>query len=353
MDRQNTAMQSHPPPQGSPLAVGVNLVTVYVIWGSTYLAIRVMVETVPPFVGAGSRYLLAGGLMLAFLWIRSRVSRSPAARMERVTWREWRSSAIVGGLLLLGGNGFVVLSEQRIDSGIAAVIVAAVPIWMNLFDAVLLRRRPSTLAIGGVVAGFLGVLVLLAPVGGVSAADPLGIGMVIFASLSWAIGSLYSRRAPMPRSGLLATGMEMLSGGVLLAIAATVSGEVGHVDLGAYSGSSLLAIGYLIVFGSLVAFSSYTWLLKSAPISTVATYAYVNPIVAVALGALLLGETLAPRTLVAALLIIGAVVAMVSGRPRDREEGAPPEGVLEPIPGDPEGGEAATGADATAGIGRR
>ena len=297
MDRQNTAMQSHPPPQGSPLAVGVNLVTVYVIWGSTYLAIRVMVETVPPFVGAGSRYLLAGGLMLAFLWIRSRVSRSPAARMERVTWREWRSSAIVGGLLLLGGNGFVVLSEQRIDSGIAAVIVAAVPIWMNLFDAVLppppsqyagdrWRRRGLPGRPGAARAG-----------GGRSAADPLGIGMVIFASLSWAIGSLYSRRAPMPRSGLLATGMEMLSGGVLLAIAATVSGEVGHVDLGAYSGSSLLAIGYLIVLRVALAFSSYTWLLKSAPISTVATYAYVNPIVAVALGALHLGETLAPRTL--------------------------------------------------------
>jgi drug/metabolite transporter (DMT)-like permease len=344
MDRQNTAMQSHAPSQGSPLAVGVNLVTVYLIWGSTYLAIRVMVETVPPFLGAGSRYLVAGALMLAFLWIRSRVSRSPAGRLERVTWREWRSSAIVGGLLLLGGNGFVVLSEQRIDSGIAAVIVAAVPIWMNLFDAVLRRRRPSALAIGGVAAGFLGVLVLLAPVGGVSAADPAGIGMVIFASLSWAIGSLYSRHAPMPRSGLLATGMEMLCGGVLLAIAATVTGEVGRIDLGTYSSASLLAIGYLVVFGSLVAFSSYTWLLKSAPISTVATYAYVNPIVAVALGALLLGETLEPRTLVAALLIIGAVVAMVSGRPREPEQGAPPEGVLEPIPGEGEG-EPDAGAD--------
>ncbi len=346
MDRQNTAMQSHAQSQGSPLAVGVNLGIVYLIWGSTYLAIRVMVETVPPFVGAGSRYLVAGVLMLAFLWIRSRLSRSPAARIERVTWREWRSAAIVGGLLLLGGNGFVVLSEQRIDSGIAAVIVAAVPIWMNLFDALLRRRRPSALAIGGVVAGFLGVLVLLAPVGGVSAADPVGVGMVVFASLSWAIGSLYSRHAPMPRSGLLATGMEMLAGGALLAIAATVTGEVGSIDLGAYSGSSLFAIGYLVVFGSLVAFSAYTWLLKSAPVSTVATYAYVNPVVAVALGALLLDETLTPRTLVAALLIIGAVVAMVSGRPRDAEEMAPaPEPVLEPISGHPEGGESAPDAD--------
>jgi drug/metabolite transporter (DMT)-like permease len=288
--------------------------------------------------------------MLAFLWLRSRLSRSPAARIERVTWREWRSAAIVGGLLLLGGNGFVVMSEQRIDSGIAAVIVAAVPIWMNLFDAVIRRRRPSALAIGGVAAGFLGVLVLLAPVGGVSAADPIGIGMVVFASLSWAIGSLYSRHAPMPRSGLLATGMEMLAGGALLAIAATVTGQASSIDLASYSDRSLLAIGYLVVFGSLVAFSSYTWLLKSAPVPTVATYAYVNPIVAVALGALLLGETLTPRTIVAALLIIGAVVAMVSGRPREAEEMAPaPEPVLEPIPEEPVIGEAAEGSDADIG----
>ncbi len=339
-------MQSNASSQGSPLAIGVNLGIVYLIWGSTYLAIRVMVETVPPFVGAGSRYLVAGLLMLAFLSLRSRLSRSPAARIERVTWREWRSAAIVGGLLLLGGNGFVVMSEQRIDSGIAAVIVAAVPIWMNLFDAVIRRRRPSALAIGGVAAGFLGVLVLLAPVGGVSAADPIGIGMVVFASLSWAIGSLYSRHAPMPRSGLLATGMEMLAGGALLAIAATVTGQASSIDLASYSGRSLFAVGYLVVFGSLVAFSSYTWLLKSAPVPTVATYAYVNPIVAVALGALLLGETLTPRTIVAALLIIGAVVAMVSGRPREAEEMAPaPEPVLEPIPGELVIGEAAEGSD--------
>jgi len=316
----------------SPLAIAVNLGIVYLIWGSTYLAIRVMVETVPPFLGAGVRYLIAAVLMLGFLWLRSRLSRSPAARMESVTWREWRSAAIVGGFLLLGGNGFVVLSEQRIDSGIAAIVVAAVPIWMNVFDAVIRRRRPSGLAMGGVAAGFAGVLVLLAPFGGASAVDPLGIGMVLFASLSWAIGSLYSRHAPMPRSGLLATGMEMLAGGILLALAATVTGEVGGIDPGSWSSGSLLAIGYLVVFGSLVAFSSYTWLLQSAPVSTVATYAYVNPVVAVTLGALLLGEQLTLRTLIASVLIIGAVVAMVTGRPREAEEMAPaPEPVLETI----------------------
>jgi drug/metabolite transporter (DMT)-like permease len=330
--RQNTAMQPNAPQQGSPFSIAVNLGIVYLIWGSTYLAIRVMVETVPPFLGAGSRYLVAGLLMLAFLRIRAGLSRVPGARVERVTWREWRSAAIVGGLLLLGGNGFVVMSEQRIDSGVAAVLIAAVPIWMNLIDAILRRRRPSALAMGGVAAGFLGVLVLLAPVGGVSAADPVGIGMAVFASMSWASGSIYARHAPMPRSGLLATGMEMLAGGALLAIAAAATGQLSGIDLAAYSTRSLVAIGYLVVFGSLVAFSSYTWLLKSAPVSTVATYAYVNPIVAVVLGALLLGETLTPRTIVAALLIIGAVVAMVSGRPREAEEMAPaPEPVLEVV----------------------
>ncbi len=317
--------------QVSPLAVVLNLGTVYLVWGSTYLAIRVMVETLPPFAAAGVRFLVAGILMLAFLWVRSRLSRSPSARLERVGWREWRTTAIVGGLLLLGGNGFVVLSEQRIDSGIAAVLIAAVPIWMSLIEAVLTRRRPSLLALGGVGAGFLGVLVLLAPAGGAVAVDPVGIGMAVFASLSWAIGSLYARHAPMPHSGLLATGMEMLCGGVLLAVASLVTGEIGAADPSTFSLASTAAVGYLIVFGSWVGFSAYTWLLKHTPVSTVSTYAYVNPIVAVGLGALILGEQLSPRTLVASALIIGAVVAMVSGRPREIEEMAPaPEPVLEP-----------------------
>lgn len=326
--RQNTAMHAARSDQAGTAAVVFNLASVYVIWGSTYLAIRVMVETLPPFLAASARYLVAGVLMLGFLWIRSRLSRSASARLEPVGWAQWRASAIVGGLLLLGGNGFVVLSEQRIDSGIAAVLVAGVPIWMNLFDAVIHRRRPSGLVIGGVAAGFVGVGVLLAPVAGVSAVDPLGVGMVVFATISWAAGSIYSRHAPMPRSGLLATGMEMFAGGVLLFVAGAITGEIGSADPSTFSSGSLLAVAYLVVFGSLVAFTSYTWLLQHAPVSTVATYAYVNPIVAVALGALLLHEELTPRTLVASILIIGAVVAMVTGRPRATEEaGVAPEPV--------------------------
>jgi drug/metabolite transporter (DMT)-like permease len=313
------------PRAAAPLAVAGSLLVVYVFWGSTYLAIRVAVQTLPPFYSAAARYLVAGGIMVAILWIRGIASRSPAHRLEPMRAIHWRSAAIVGGLLLLGGNGFVVQAEQYIDSGIAAVLVAGVPIWMNLFEAIGTRRRPSPLVIGGVLAGFAGVVVLVAPFGGSGAVNALGVGLVVFATISWALGSLYSRRAPLAANGLLATGMEMLAGGVLLAVAGTLTGEFGRTHPETFSTNSLLAVGWLIVFGSIVAFSAYTWLLQHAPISTVATYAYVNPIVAVLLGAFVLSEPITIRTVIASVLIIGAVVAMVSGRPRiaEEEQGGP------------------------------
>lgn len=307
--------------QTAAFPVAANLLVVYVVWGSTYLAIRLVVETLPPFLAAGARFLIAGGLMLGFLWLRARLSRSnePA---EPMSWRHWRSAAIIGTLLLFGGNGFVSQAERHLDSGIAAVLIAAVPIFMSLFDALATHHRPSPLAIGGVVAGFIGILVLLAPMTGVASIDPLGVGLAVFAALSWAAGSVYARHAPMPRSGLLGTGMEMVAGGLVLVVAALIVGEPATVDPARVSVTSVLAVGYLVVFGSLLAFSSYTWLLTHAPVSTVATYAYVNPVVAVALGALLLSEPITPRTLLASALIIGAVVAMVSGRPRRPAEAA-------------------------------
>lgn len=307
----------------SPLAIAANLLIVYVLWGSTYLAIRLVVETLPPFLSAATRFLTAGALMFAMLWLYSRLKRS-APGIERMTWRHWRSAAIIGGLLLFGGNGFVSQSERYIDSGIAAVLVAAVPIWMSLFDAIASRRRPSALAVGGVVAGFIGILVLLYPFQGMPTINPFGIGLVVLAAISWAAGSVYARHAPMPASGLLGTAMEQLAGGALLVIGSVLIGEPAHVDAGHLSATSLLALGYLIVFGSLVAFSAYTWLLNHAPVSTVATYAYVNPVVAVALGALFLHEPITLRTILAAALIIGAVVAMVSGRPREEQEAPVP-----------------------------
>jgi drug/metabolite transporter (DMT)-like permease len=319
-----TTMSAAAPRSAAALPTAVALLTVYVVWGSTYLGIAYMVDTMPPFLSAGVRYLAAGLIMLAFLWLHGRLRRSPAER-ERPTLANWRSAAIVGTLLLLGGNGFVVLAEQPglLTSGIAAVLVATVPIWLNLFDAILDRRRPSALLVGGVAAGFLGVVILLIPTDGVAEVNPLGVGFVLIATLSWAIGSLYQRRARLPRSPWLGTGMEMAAGGVALFVAGTLIGEPWRTDVAGFSTESIIALGYLIVLGSLVGFSAYIWLLNNAPVSTVATYAYVNPIVAVGLGAWLRAEDITPRTLLAAAIIIGAVVAMVSGRPREVEEAGP------------------------------
>jgi drug/metabolite transporter (DMT)-like permease len=321
-------------PRPSTAAVVVALLIVYVVWGSTYLAMAVMIETMPPLLAAGARYGTAGAIMLGALAAHARWRRAApdAGPPERPTRAQWRSALIVGGLLLLGGNGGVVLAELYIPSGIAAVLVATVPIWLAVLDALLTRRRPSGLVLGGLVAGIVGVAVLVVPVEGLEGLDPLGVGLVVVAALSWASGSIYARHASLPRSGLLGTGMEMLAGGACLLVAGALIGEVGRTDLGAFSTGSLLAWAYLVVFGSIVAFTAYTWLLHRVPVSIVGTYAYVNPIVAVALGALILSEPITLRTGVAAAIIIGAVVAMVSGRPRETEEPGPgPEvAALEP-----------------------
>ena len=319
-----------PPARRPPtVAVVVALLTVYILWGSTYLGIAVMIETMPPLLAAGARYGSAGLIMLAVLVAHARLR--PGASLERPTAIHWRTAAIVGTLLLLGGNGGVVLSELYIDTGVAAVLVATVPIWLAVFDAMVTRQRPSGLVIGGLVAGIAGVFVLLVPVEGFDDINPLGIALVLGGAVAWAIGSLYARYNPLPRSALLGTGMEMLLGGVALVVGGVLLGEVGRTDVAEFSTDSVVAFFYLVVFGSIVAFTAYTWLLANVSVSTVATYAYVNPIVAVALGALFYQEAITPRTLIAAVLIIGAVVAMVSGRPREVDESRRAvEGVVEP-----------------------
>jgi drug/metabolite transporter (DMT)-like permease len=309
----------------STLPIILALGTVYLVWGSTYLAISYVVETMPPFVGAGTRFLAAGAVLVAFLlaqhrWRRARGAPSTLAAPRLV---EWRTAAIVGTLLLLGGNGMVMVAEQSVPTGIAAVIIATVPIWMSSADALLSRRFPGWLAIGGLLVGLIGVAILLLPSDGIDAVDPIGIGILMIAALAWAAGSVYARRGPLPRNELLGTGMEQLAGGASLFLVAAAVGEFGRLDIAAVSTASWLGLGYLIVFGSLVAFTAYVWLLNHAPVTTVATYAYVNPVVAVVLGLLFRGETLTLRTILAAALIIGAVVAMVSGRPRDVEEQGP------------------------------
>jgi drug/metabolite transporter (DMT)-like permease len=302
--------------------VAVALLVVYVVWGSTYLGIAIMIETLPPLLAAGVRYATAGLLMLGALVAYARLRRG-AEPIERPTRAHWRSAFIVGTLLLLGGNGGVVLAELYIPSGIAAVLIAAMPIWLSLFDAILTRRWPSRLVIGGLIAGIVGVAILLAPLEELDAINPIGVGLCVLAEISWAAGSIYARRAPLPRSALLGTGLEMLAGGLVMVLAGSLLGEIGQANVGAFSIRSLVALAYLIVFGSIVAFTAYTWLLANVPVSTVGTYAYVNPIIAVALGAIILSEPITPRTLIASVIIIGAVVAMVSGRPREAEEAGP------------------------------
>jgi drug/metabolite transporter (DMT)-like permease len=292
-------------PSPPTAAVVVALLTVYLVWGSTYLAIAVVIKTMPPLLAAGVRYLAAGLIMVIAFAALARIRRGGPAP-ERPTKAQWRSAIVIGVLLLLGGNGGVVLGELFIPSGIAAVLLAMEPMWLAGIDAGLTRRRPSALAVAGILAGF----------------DPIGVGLVLLAGVSWAAGSIYVRHASLPRSGVLGTGMEMLAGGGALLIAGVLLGEVGQTDLAAFSTESVVALLYLIVFGSIVAFTAYTWLLANVPISVVATYAYVNPVVAVALGAVLLSEPITVRTLIAAVVIIGAVVAMVSGRPRGTDTSA-------------------------------
>jgi drug/metabolite transporter (DMT)-like permease len=317
MSRHNAPVTRPDQRPASPWAVAGALLIVYVVWGSTYLGIAIMIQTLPPLVAAGVRYATAGVLLLAGIAIWRRLRGQPG---ERPTRLQWRSAIIIGTLLLLGGNGGVVLAEQRIPSGIAALIVATSPIWMAVLEALVEGQRPGRLAVAGLVAGAVGVAILVVPLEGMAAIDPIGIGLVAGAAISWSVGSIYARRAPLPRSPFLGAGQEMLAGGAVMLGVGVLRGELAAVDPAAFSTASLLAVAYLIVFGSLVAFTAYIWVLHHASISVVSTYAYVNPVVAVALGAIVLGEPMTARTWLASLIIIGAVVAMVSGRPRDVPE---------------------------------
>lgn len=299
--------------------VVVAFAAIYLIWGSTYLAILFAVETLPPFLMAGVRFLTAGGLMYG--WVRLR-GEPPPSRLE------WRSAAIVGAFLLLGGNGGVVWAEQRVASGLAALLVATVPLWMVLIEWLSGGPRPRGRVVAGIAIGFLGLGILVGPaelLGG-RAADRLGAGVLVLASLSWAAGSVVSRRVRLPASPWLGTGMEMAAGGALLLLLGTLTGEWTRLDLAAASSRSLYAVLYLIVFGSLIGFTAYIWLLRHVEIARVSTYAYVNPVVAVLLGWALAGEQLSLRIALAAAVIVAGVVFITTGRASpaiERPETAP------------------------------
>jgi len=289
--------------------IWIALVIVYVVWGSTYLAIRIAIETMPPFFMAAVRQFIAGAVLFAASIRRGDTAGDP------VGVRQWRAATIVGGALLLGGNGGVVWAEQRIASGVAALLVATLSLWMALLSWLMLGERPSRLAAIGLPLGFAGVALLVRPAsdGGV---DVLGAVVCTLASLSWAAGSLYARHAPLPKRAAVATGMQMIAGGGLLLLVAAATGELGRLQPATFSARSLAAVAYLILMGSLVAFSAYAWLIRVAPTVLVATYAYVNPVVAVGLGWALAGEPVTGRMLAAGAVIVVAVVLIATGHER-------------------------------------
>lgn len=280
--------------------------SIYIIWGSTYLAILYAVETIPPFIMAGARFLVSGGLL--YLWSRYRGAAKP-------TTIHWRNAVIAGGFLLLGGNGAVVWAEQYVPSGLTALLVSILPFWLVIIEWVRPpRERPKAPILVGLVLGFVGIIVLVGPgnVGG--DVRPIGAVVLIFGSLSWAIGSFWSRDAQLPASGLLTTGMEMLGGGVLLIIVGLMTGELSGFDIHHVSRASAIGLAYLITFGSLLGFTSYIWLLDKVSPARLGTYAYVNPIVAVVLGWAIAGEKLSMRTGIAAAIVICAVALITTAK---------------------------------------
>jgi drug/metabolite transporter (DMT)-like permease len=284
-------------------------VAVYVIWGSTYLAIRFAVQTLPPLLMASARFVIAG--LIVLLWARF---RDGAAWPTRV---EWRVGLISGTLLLLGGNGGVSWAEQRVPSGIAALLVAVVPVFMVLLEW--LRpggTRPTAAVFAGVGLGLAGLAMLVGPdaLRGGTGSDAVGALVLVLASLAWAAGSLYTKFAPKASSGTMATGTQMLTGGLALFVAALVAGEPAQLDLAHASTRSLVAFLYLLTFGSLIGFTAYVYLLAHTTAAKASTYAYVNPVVAVLLGWAIGHETVTSRTVLAAAVILaGVAIITVTG----------------------------------------
>ena len=293
----------------APAAVWAGLATIYVVWGSTYLAIRVMVETIPALLGAGIRFALAGGLMLAFVALRRRDRLWPS--------RAELAGALTIGLLLPGANAVVTVAEKSVPSGLAALLVGSVPLVV-----ILLRRftgdRVTRASLAGVVLGFGGVALLLLPGERPDGATLGGMLAILGAAVMWATGSFLSPRVPTPRDPVASTGWELLLGGLMIVAAGLLVGEGGDVHPGRFSGDSLLAFGYLVLVGSVLAFSVYAWLLRNVPVSKVATYAYVNPVVAIVLGWLILDESVTATVLAGAAIIVASVAVVVRAESRVR-----------------------------------
>ena len=283
---------------------------VYVLWGSTYLGIRIAIETIPPFLMAGVRFLIAGAILYAFARGRG------APRPERA---HWRSAFIVGALLLVLSNGGVTWAEQTVPSGITSILVCIAPLWMVTLDWLFFGgQRPTLTMTFGLLLGLAGVIVLIGPDqiahgGGV---DPAGAAVLLTAPVFWCFGSLWSRQAPLPKAPILAIGMEMIGGGVILLVAAALTGELAHVDIQAISARSYAALAYLVVFGALIGFTAYLWLLRVTSAANVSTHSFVNPVIAVFLGWAIAGEQVTARTLAASGIIVAAVALITLARAR-------------------------------------
>ena len=326
----------------APWLVWLALLTIYVVWGSTYLAIRVVVDSMPPLLAAGARFIPAA--LAVMLWLVLR--RGPGGL--RITRREAFATAFVGACLLLGGNGMVSLAERDVPSGLTAVLVATLPLVLVVMRRAL-GERPRRLAVFGVLFGFVGVAVLVLPQG-LSGAAPFGsMALLLVSVTSWAVGSLASPRIGLPADTFVSTSYQMLFGGLLLSAAGLLFGEGASVDIAAYRPESFLALGYLIVVGSIVAYTAYGFLLQNAPIGRISTYAYVNPVVAVALGALLLNERLDLSMLLGATIVIVAVAIIVTSDSRSKRDAAA-AGEVEPARAVPSAGQVqpARGASETA-----
>lgn len=291
---------------------------VYIFWGSTYLAIKYAIETLPPFLMAGARFIIAGSIL--YVWARF------SKDYEKPTLKHWRTSLIVGTLLLLGGNGAVVLAQHYISSSLAALLVAVEPFWIVLLSWLWLKgARPNWKVALGLLVGFLGVYLLIGGQNNGAASGNnqiIGAFLVIGGAFSWALGSMYGVRATTPKSSLLTAGMQMLAGGAVLTVVGSLKGEWATFNIADVSTNSWFGFGYLVVFGSIISYTAYSWLLKNAKPANVATYAYINPVIAVFLGWLVAGETFTTQMLVGAGIIVGSVVLITShdGDKSDSEE---------------------------------
>ena len=294
-------------PRPSPLKIVLAFAAVYVLWGSTYLAIRLAIETLPPFLMTGTRFTLAG--VILFTWAILKGERFiPPLHM-------WRRALLIGGLLLLGGNGGVTWAEKYVASGLAALLVATEPLWVVVLNWAITRQRPNWKVLMGVLIGLVGVAMLVGDglrSNGNSVLSLVAGGVVLVAAFSWAAGSVYSNRRPLQVPTLMAAGMQMLSGGFLLLLLAFATGDPQRLSLANASWTSIGAFFYLLVFGSLVGFTAYSWLLNNVTPARAATYAYVNPVVAVFLGWLVASEPLTSQMLLAAWIIIGSVILITT-----------------------------------------